>query len=169
MSTRAPGGSVTMRTLPRGRARISWRASTCARSASSRCSPLGGGVSSRSAAERKCSRAPGALIGEAHANPRLQVKIAKERELTGRRDDLDGVAHRPGHLAHAVVPERLALLLAGARQGQAHRLAALLDGDEIGRDDPRCGQRQQIDHLAGGSPRFRGRRGRARAPSPAPR
>jgi hypothetical protein len=87
------------------------------------------------------------LVGEAQAEARLKMQVTEKRELTGRGDDLECIAHRTSHLAHAIVPERFALLLARARQGEAHRLGALLDGNEVGGDDARRGQREQIDHL----------------------
>ena len=75
------------------------------------------------------------------------MQIAEQREFTGRGDDLEGVGHRRCRLADAVVPERLAFLLARAGQGQAYRLTALLDGNEVGRDDAGCRQRNKIDDL----------------------
>jgi hypothetical protein len=83
----------------------------------------------------------GALVGEAHANPGLQMKIAEQRELTGRGDDLDRVAHRTRDFAHAIVPKRFALLLPRAGQRKAHRLPPLIDGDEIRRHDARQRER----------------------------
>ena len=81
--TSAPGGTDSIRTGPRVRPRTSARASAWTRSAASRCMPILGSASSRSAADTKCVRALGALPASVRQAPIWTCRSRKRaRSLT---------------------------------------------------------------------------------------